>query len=387
MAGMLALAFAGMALAQTTIRITGSTAFRAATHQAIGNILSPGYTVGYSGTSLSGASQAIFTGTTINGGNSVIIKTSWSGSTGGLQTVSQQSPVITVATWLVNSTPSGGSAPAVYDAPVTADVAMSDSFQGTTAFTGIGYTTVRDTIVGIVPFVWTKGSSNDPAIAASLANLTNMTPALAKLLLSSGAPLSMFTGVTADSSINVYPMGRDEDSGTRVNAFAEPGFGVFGSPIQYQPTIAGGVITAIVPWPANTVNGLSFPIGHSGYSSGGTLGTALNTPIDIAARDSFGSKFALVAYFGTNDAAKVNGGNNNLTYNGVAYSAAAVQEGKYTFWGYEHLMYRPTLSGVTKTVADLIGTQIITTDATASGILLSTMNVSKSVEGGVIIHN
>ena len=163
--------------------------------------------------------------------------------------------------------------------------------------------------------------------------------------------------------------------------------GVFGSPIQYQPTIAGGVITSITAWPAHTVNGISFPVGHSGYSSGGTLATALNTPVDSAARDTFGDKIALIAYFGVNDAASVNGGSNNLTYNGVAYSATAVAEGKYTFWSYEHLMYAPTFSGTAKTVADQIGTQISTVDGTASGVLLSSMNVSRTVEGGVIIHN
>jgi hypothetical protein len=74
-------------------------------------------------------------------------------------------------------------------------------------------------------------------------------------------------------------------------------------------------------------------------------------------------------------------------WNGVAYSADNVREGKYTCWSYEHLMYRPTLSGSAKTVADQIANQIKTADASVSGILLSTMNVSRSVEGGVIIHN
>ena len=50
-------------------------------------------------------------------------------------------------------------------------------------------------------------------------------------------------------------------------------------------------------------------------------------------------------------------------------------------------MYRPTLTGNTKTVADQIASQIKTTDAVQSGVLLSTMNVSRAVEGGVIIHN
>ena len=103
--------------------------------------------------------------------------------------------------------------------------------------------------------------------------------------------------------------------------------------------------------------------------------------------DTFSNKFALIGYFGTSDAASVNGGNNNLTYNGVAYSATAVQEGQYTFWSYEHLMYRPSLAGTQKTVADQLAQQILTADATVAGILIPTMHVSRSVEGGVVTHN
>lgn len=377
---------AGLASAQTIVHITGSTAFRKAAHQAIGNILNSGYTVGYSGTDLTKASQAVFTGTTKVGNISVVIKTSWSGSVGGLQSLAQQSPVLTTTTWLQNGL-SGPSLTGPYDAAAPADVTMSDSFQSSTAFNGTGYNTLHDTIVGVVPFVWTKGSSNDATVSASLANVTNVTPLLAKALLSAGVPMSMLTGNTADSSIDVLPVGRDEDSGTRLDAFAESGFGIFSSPLQYNPTITGSTITALVPYPANTVNGISYPVGHSGFNSGGTLATTLNTPVDAAAKDSFGNKFALIGYFGTSDAASVNGGNNNLTYNGVAYSVQNVQEGKYTFWSYEHLMYQTTLSGNTKTVADQIANQILTTDASAAGIVVSTMNVSRAVEGGVISHN
>ncbi len=394
LAGALALVFVGAASAQSTIRITGSTAFRAATVTAVQNILQPGYTYGYNGTSATGANQSIFVGTTKIGSLPVVIKCSWGGSVGGVQTIAQQSPAVTLPTWLSESlntltaagTPNLNSGN-IYDSPAGADVAMSDSFQSTTQFAGTGYNALVSTVVGVVPFVWTKGASADPAVQASLDKLTNMTPLAARLILAAGAPLSMLTGNSADANIYTYPMGRDEDSGTRVVEFAESGFGVFGSPVQYQPTITGGEITAIAPWPAATVLGFSYPAGHSGFASGGTLATNLNTPVAAAARDAFKSKFALVAFFGVNDATRVNSGKNNLTYNGVAYSPEAVREGLYTCWGYEHLMYRNTLSGNAKTVADQLATQIRTADATVSGVLLSTMNVSRSTEGAVIIHN
>jgi hypothetical protein len=395
-AALSAFAVIGAASAQTatTIRITGSTAFRAATATAIGNILNPGYTYGYIGSSLNGANQSTFVGTTKIGNISVIIKCSFAGSVGGVQTIAQQSPVVTTASPYISEsnalTTSGlvlTAASAAFDSPANADIAMSDTFQSSTAFNGTGYNTLTDTVVGVVPFVWTKGVHGDSAVSASLANVTNMTPLLARAVLNGGAPLSMFTGTVADSTVYVYGMGRDEDSGTRLTTFAESGFGVFGSPIQFEATITSGAIASIAAYRAQTILGISYPAGHSGYSSGGTLATTLNTPVAATARDTLGAKFALIAYFGVNDANGVNGGNNNLTYNGVPYSVANVQEGKYTFWGYEHLMYRSTLTGNQKTVADQIANQIKTQDATVSGVLLSSMHVSRTTEGAVVTHN
>src|SRR5260370_2717856 len=88
MASCLALTGISAAYAQTVIHIHGSTAYRAAVYWAINDILAPGYTFGYTGTSgVLKASQAIFTGTTSTGGISVIIKTSFNGSVGGISTL------------------------------------------------------------------------------------------------------------------------------------------------------------------------------------------------------------------------------------------------------------------------------------------------------------
>src|SRR5208337_987809 len=100
---------------------TGSTAFRSAVHTAITQILQPGFTYAYTGTSFGGASQAIFTGTAITNNISVVIKTSWSGSLAGIETVSQ-AHASTVSTFLTNTTSqsTGGTpnAPGVYDPAV-----------------------------------------------------------------------------------------------------------------------------------------------------------------------------------------------------------------------------------------------------------------------------
>lgn len=442
---LVAAALTTTASAQTVIRITGSTAFRAATNQAIGNILNAGYSYGYAGATFSGANQAIFTGTTKAPTNtSVIIKTSWSGAVGGTKTLVQN---IALTTWLVNTTPQsvGGTAnaPSTYDAAITADVAMTDQFQNSTEFRT---PVLVDKVVGVLPFQWVRGNGSPSA-------LNNITPPLAANLLSGGVLLSQFTGIPADSGTVVYTLGRDEDSGTRLVTYAESGFGIFSSPTQYQATVSGGTITDLQPWPPTTVLGTSYSLGHSGYSGGGALVTALNTP---GSNTTSANPGYTVGYAGINDAAGViagtpfagtgtiaagavtgvtitNGGTNynsnptivftggagtgaaatavvnasgvvtainitnggsgytsgptvtlrsgaTLLWNGYAYSATAVREGQYTFWSYEHLNYRSGYAS--SAIADQLATQIKNTDATVSGLLLSTMNVGRPVEGG-----
>ncbi len=439
--------------AQTVIRITGSTAFRAATNASIGNILNAGYTYGYSGASFSGANQTIFTGTTkAPTSTSVIIKCSWSGAVGGVKTIVQNIPL---STWLVNTTPqsTGGTAnvPATYDAAVTADIAMADGFQNTTEFKSPVMTAK---VVGVLPFQWFRNNGSPTSI-------DNMTPLLAASLLSGGLPLSQFTGLPADAGTAVWGSGRDEDSGTRMVTYADSFFGVFSSPTQYSLTVSGGVVTDIVPWPINTVLGTTYPLGHSGYAGGGQLVTAMNTPGSITSANPG----HVVSYAGINDAQNAltsgspaaaatatatvgslptpgpvtgitigngaanlgsgtfvtfsggggsgatgtpvitggvltgititNGGSGYtsaptitvrggaaLKYNGVEYSATNVREGKYTFWSYEILMYRPGY--VNSPIADQLAARIKSTDASISGILLSTMNVGRAVEGGPV---
>ena len=374
------LLLASVASAQTEIRLTGSTAYRKAVHIAIGNILQTGYTYAYTGTSgLSGASQAIFVGTLAAGSHpAVIVKTSWAGSVGGVKTLTQGLSIAfldnTTVTTTAGNNVSGAGAPQV---TTTANVTMSDSFQATTPFKTPALT---DTIVGVVPFKWV-------ANAGSPTSIDNITSLQAINLLNGGLPLSQFTGLSTDEGTAVYGVGRDEDSGTRVAAFAEANFGVNGSPTQY--TVGGGTgssstVTAISFFPANTVLGTTYPAGHSGYSGGGALANALNTPGSNAG--TVGGDVGpgwLIGYLGVNDAANVTLGH-ELKWNGVAYSVAAVREGQYTFWSYEHLMYGSSLSGTAKTGADAIAKQLHDTDAAQSGIVVSTMQVGRSTEGGAV---
>ncbi len=386
LAGLLALSTVGVAQAQTVVHITGSTAFRAAVHSAITNILEPGFVYAYTGTSFTGASQAIFTGTAISGGISVIIKTSWSGSLAGIETVSQAVPS-TVGTFLTNSTSQSAagtaSAPAVYDAPLIPEVCMSDGFQFTSQYPSPVLTAQT---VGAVTFKFLK-NFNAPA------DLTNMTPLLAQALWENGSlPLSMFSGNPSDSNTIVYAIGRDPDSGTRKTAFLETGVQTFVSSltpaivVQYQPLNASGVVNKANPaaitsqqfWPAETVDSINFVQGDAGYSSGGDLAWAMRAT----------SPYIYVTYLGLSDAATAEAGDAvELTYNGIPYSDAAVQNGLYTYWTYEQLDYLPTY-GTTdangKAVADSLAANITTNTASLAGEFLSTMNVTRSQEGGPV---
>lgn len=437
----------------TIVRITGSTAYRGATHTAIRNVFdtAPSPVVyGYTGSSLSSASQAIFSGKI--SGNDVIVETGWSGSVGGVQTVAGGLPVNFLADTLADgsSLTTGGTASlATGTNSKVPDVAMSDTFQNSTPFTS---PTLVSTKVGVVPFKWvvsrgltpvvmnvdtTSGSNvatvadtsslsagmtisgntnivaattgikigaiinattftivkntdgtnqNASTTAAGVATtfvapspITNITPQLAQVLYQNGScELALFTGNSADIGKKVWSIGRDPDSGTRLTAFAEAGVGVNSTVVQYQPTVSGGAVVSQVPYPSATINGILIATGNNGYASGGTLAGVMGN--STSAINGY-----YVTYLSTGDATTaINAGAKEISYNGVPYSLTAVQQGLYTFWSYEHLMYQSSILPAKKSVADAIANRIITTDGT---ILLSTMKVVRQSDGGNVTQN
>lgn len=386
LASSLPLAFAVSAHAQTVIHIAGSTAFRAATITAIEKTLSAGFTFAYVGSAGTGnelkASQTIFKGNVVINGNTVPVefKTSFEGSVGGVADLVNGLTVGTGGSaypsggggWLADSNlpPSGGKAIAPgsnppLDPASVPDVAMSDSFQKSTPFTS---TTLSGKIIGIVPFEWVKG------LDTSLSTLKN---------LATTDSYNLLKGSYTFSGAKVYAIGRDEDSGTRLAAYenasagkdnGDIGNGPYPSvPQQYQFAASGTPTLWAAPV---TVDGFTYNnAGHSGSSSGGTLASNLNTATTVP----------YVAYLGINDAANVNSGKNGLTFNSKAYSVANVDTGAYTFWGYEHFLYLPTLSGTALTVALQLETQVAA-HATVSGVAInSSLKVHRNGDGQPIL--
>jgi hypothetical protein len=385
LAGSLLLAFACAANAQTIVRVTGSTAFRGQTHQAklAAFDASPAATYGYTGASFTGAGQAIFTGKV--GGADVIVKTFWSGSEAGIQAVAGSK---SLSNFLPNATAqstTGTSGASTGTEAGTPDIAMSDTFQASSVYKGnyrgTNYVTLlpADARVGVVPFQYTV-SKGTPA------TVTNMSAQFARNVFNTGfAPAALLSGVVADETSILYATGRNPDSGTRLTCLAEPGLGAQAAVQQYQPlkggaiaTTSGGTLDAATfttLWPGGTVNGNPVSLGNNGYSSGGQLAGAMGN-------DSPDGVSFLVTYLGTSDAATaVSGGARTLSYNGVPYSVGGIQEGTYTLWGYEQLYYRPGTTGTVLATAGAIAGKIKTV---TSPILLSTMNVSRDTDGGVV---
>jgi hypothetical protein len=395
---LLTLSLVGAASAATThLRITGSTAFRAATHQAIQDILklNGSYTFAYVGSSVAKANTAIFTQTIA--GNTTIIKTNFTGSVGGIATAAgllTEGPggnSFGGGGWLIDTTPQSTTGTQIttpsYDTPaVTCDVALSDAYQASAPNQGgkdYQKPVLVDNIVGVVDFVWVK------SVSAS-ASIKDLSTANAKLLL--GGTLTedkLFIGGKATTHVDAF--GRDEDSGTRIAALADTGYGIHTAVKQYQPSPSTGTITKIVLWPAETVDGIAYPLGDPGFSGGGSVASALLQPNGVANNEYIG-------YLGINDATTV-GTAHWLTFNkqpttalNAADVAAAVENGQYTFWGYEHFMYRGSnfpvseqLTGTALTVATRIQNQILNTDASISGILKKNMKVHRTSDGGAIL--
>jgi hypothetical protein len=393
-AGFLAIAGAFPASAQTVITFTGSTAFRSQTTAAIQSVLAPGYTFGYTGSTLSSANAAIFVGTF--NGNSVIIKTSWSGSAAGVQTVAATAPTKDVGVFPDTETTSaagisGKADPRSGAVRVRPDISMSDNSQSSTRFNGtflgVAYTTLLNATVttltppaaspvGVVPFQWVVSKSGPAGL--------NMTPQIAQALYTTvgGAPLALWTGLTADQGTIAVAAGRDPDSGTRIITFSESGIGANSTVQQYKPTVSGGAITSLALYPATTINGVPVGLGESGESSGGTLANLLGNTGPTAAVSPFSAAGFLVGYMGLSDTATLVGlGGKTMTWNGVTYSEQAVKEGQYTFWSYERLLYRSGTTGLVKTFADALATNIYNA---ASTLNIVDMQVSRPSDGGLI---
>lgn len=408
---LLALAAAQAASAQTTIRITGSTAFRSATIGSIQSLLASGYDVAFNGTAASSSNYSTFVGT--YSGSPVVIQCAWSGSVDGIRDVTQNLNQTFIKASVVANTTAGTDSTASVSTSTAAnveqgvpDIAMADNTQTATPYRTPALTEIR---VAVQPFVFVKGrvGASHPG-KAGFDGINNITSQLAKLLLNGGVPLSFFTGAADASDTKIYALGRNPLSGTRVVTFAETGYGSTTTATQFKPVISGTTITGVNIYPA----GSGFVDGNNGYSSGGTLaGELANTVVDTNGSGNLydGQPFGFIGYVGIGDAGALlkainttvgtdvsyvlayNGQSLPATYNNVAQTTSwdfsPIIQGKYSLWSYEYLSYLPTLSGLPKTFADALAANIAANVPASAGIKLSDLTASgvqRASEGAVI---
>jgi hypothetical protein len=354
---------ASAANAQVTIYLSGSTAFRAEVFNSIKALYGGSPTITPAGATTS-SSKVTYVGNggnigTLFGGQTVTIKTAFSGSVEGVVNVvgAANPPGVTQPTYLNadNST----------DSNTVADFVFSDVFQNTTDYNDGLYAALDDYQCGVVCFAWTRN------VAAASSGITNITHQQAQQLFASGSiAKSFWTGNLADTT-PVYLSGRYKLSGTRLTYQADCGYGANADATLYM------------------LDGSHNPILDTvGRTGGGDVATILK---DASATVPF------IGTLGTSDAAGVNGGANKLTYNGVAFSKAAVQNGQYSLWGYEHIFPRPGTSatklklivGTTnpsdpKSSNGLVNAIDTALSTSANNVQLSTMNVARNADGAPI---
>src|ERR1039458_6099700 len=327
LAGAIALGFASMASAATQyVYMTGSTAARNAFYLTIidgTTVFDATPTVIAQGNSdPSKATYHLFHGKI--GGADTILKAHWSGSEAGISDIAGSGTQTFLDDTAVTATASPGPFVNSVGDLAAADTDKAYSRNPTAAITG--------TKVCIIPFIYVKEKG-------SAAGLVNVTDQNVRQALKGYAVLAQFTGNSADTTF-VYVSGRDNGSGTRVNQFGDPGFGIFSSPFMVQIAANGSMIDQ---------TGFGTYLGDYGYSSGGTVATQMGydlsqPPAAVDAANGTGvEKFSVIAYLGRSDAntAEANGAT-DLTCNGVAYSNAAIKEGQYNLWGNEYVYRRNT---------------------------------------------
>jgi len=422
--GLLGLALAAPAYSQTTVvDITGATAFRSAAIAAIRAKFTGNYQYAHdaAATGVSGANKAIFKGTFTGIGGTTVIRCSWNGSVEGIRALVDAdynpSYYTNVASNFITAAASGGGEThkdTVGFLKTTensqSEIAFSDVTKNSTPYASSTLSPASPQC-GVVVFTMLTNEGS---------TITNVTNQQFRALFGVGyQPLSLFTGVAADTS-SVYAFGRNDGSGTRTTYLAETGFGITNAVNQFvAKTSNSTAITAIQKIPAggvgggisdstlaSTVWGLD-QVGNGGYSSGSALRTDMaKTAANVTAYEADGTnpiqeggKADLVTFVSISDAASARGngavfcGYNGVKLDGIAASGntlsaadkAKVTNGAYTAWSYQQMYARNgAYLGNVKTAYDQIKSALTAANIGSAGIASSEMNVSRTGDGATV---
>ncbi len=354
------------------ITITGATAFRAFAHNSIKSSLGANVKTLKNITDLNLAGTALFTdGTTY-------VLASWSGSVGGLQSLTNQTVVrayynpvdaeVIAALALLAPGGEGVLTTTGNTTNYSGNIAFADNFQSSSIYKTptLAFPPGADeSKLGVVAFrfVGSEGFPEDQ----------NMTTNLFQRMWGSTGfiPLSMFTGNSGDDFTFIFATGRDANSGTRVIYLSETGLGTTTPIQQYQYTTTG---TDAATYDLDVISPFAL---NGGYSSGGDIIRGLQ-----ATPDADGSM--LVTGIAITDGnAAIAGGGVPLKYNGYDYSSDNVINGQYTYWSFEHLYYRSDLLAAKKTYANTLAADVrANAESFSDGAFkLTTLRVSRSGDG------
>jgi len=432
--------FAGLAVsasAQTTeITITGATAFRQATMQAIYDAYTSVGALGtafnvchdFTGDNLSqliASNKAVFSGTFPGIAGTTVIRTSFNGSAEGLNAIAgNNNPTFLTAGAL-------GTPGAVIKGSTTTPTetlrpkfSFSDVYQSSTPVDNVVLQPAGSSKVGIVTFCMI---ANEGAPA----DLTNVTIQQARALWANGLQkLSLFTGDPNDTDY-VFATGRNDGSGTRAAYLTEWTYGVANLVNQYIATkngTSGSTITKITSVPANGVgtgntetSGATNAstlwgntnVGNGGYSSSSALRTVMGytsanvTVYDGTNQDALieNANILLLTFLSSADSLNAaTAGGKILSYNGVSVTPIAavgsylssgfneadfkkIASGTYSAWSYQHLYYHGSLSATETTWYNNMKSTWIPAglQTTSNGVRLSDLNVSRPDDGFPIV--
>jgi len=361
----MALFTASASAADVVINLTGSTAYRAATHAAILSALgTPTYAYNEATASdgLNKATYAIFKGTSV--GDNIIVRVFWAGSVEGVQYPSTGATInkFIPTTQSTAASPGTNLGNTTYTDGGVVHAGMSDVYK---ASAGYPNADLDDTLVGVCPFAF---------ISHPNAPFTNVNAQQMKLVYQQGyAFLNNFVP-GGSTTAPVYGCGRNADSGTRITVLAETGYGYTNTVSQYTATVTSTATTSFTQ-NANP---------NSGASSGSTMAKTL-------IRDSSDSVGWGIGYCGVAD---IQGANDVLTFNGVPYSTDNVKNGTYTLWGYEHLFVAAAVRDSTagenftrKTWINLMKAALIANPTASLGVPLADMKVFRAGDGAAISND
>jgi hypothetical protein len=378
--------------------ITGSTAFRQNAFGACQKLYDGGApTSANNGTGAPANSDSRWTMTgtcatlgLTSGSDTLTIHALWNGSVQGISALANKDALV----YLASASP--GSTTLVTN---TASCALSDVFSAPTLYP-LSSGSFQEKRVACQPFIFVKSVA-----PGGVQNITNVTwQQLVTLLGSSGgsAPLSFFTGKTADATTNIYLIHRTLDSGTRVTTVQEAKY-IGSININYYDPGSDSF------FPATTNRGPA--VFGPGYVGGGDVKTVLQ--VASPGNQSIG-------YLSMADAKGITGVNweKMLAFNGnypianyipgtapLTNDYSPIIFGKYSFWAFEVLDSPKTsqwgtytdqnlsFSQLTAIVNKLSGSgtgsidnEIFLSQAagTATAVRLGDMQVSRPSVGGVI---